>query len=288
MRILLALVHYFKAEPNTRYSSTKEELRGERAVAIRSVIDAWRGHCGPVAIKNHAEMRYEFQESGEDTLDNVVLVNGDNHLLDRDYCAARNVRLVNIKLDNPRMLGFGTQLLFADAASSYDMFIYSEDDLKPSDGNFVSRVMAFQEEFGWRRLLLPNRYEWNLNGHALKTLIDGDVPPEWVKPYEEKLPDETVLSQYFPGRTVTYKRAANPHAGIFAITAEQLAHWMKQPHYRDGDCSFLSPLESAATLGVLKTFPIYKSFGSDAGWFEIEHLDNKFSDKDRPKDKGGK
>jgi hypothetical protein len=30
MRILLALVHYFKPEPNTRYSSTKEELREER------------------------------------------------------------------------------------------------------------------------------------------------------------------------------------------------------------------------------------------------------------------
>jgi hypothetical protein len=252
------------------------------------VIDSWRGHCGTIAIKNHAEARYQLEENGADSLDIVVLVNGDNHLLDSDYCAARNVRLVNIKVGNPRMLGFGSQFLFADAASAYDMFIYSEDDLRPADGNFVSRVMAFQEEFGWRRLLLPNRYEWNLNGHALKTMIDGDVPPEWIRPYEEKLPDEPFLSQRMPGRTITYKRAANPHAGIFAITNEQLAHWMRQPHYRDGDCSFESPLASAATLGMLKTFPIYKTHGRDLGWFEIEHLDHKFSDKNRPKEKGGK
>jgi hypothetical protein len=52
---------------------------------------------------------------------------------------------------------------------------------------------------------------------------------------------------------------------------------MAQPHFGDQDCSFVSPLESAATLGILKTFPIYKTFGRDMGWLEIEHLDTRFS-----------
>ncbi|MFN8982736.1 MAG: calcium-binding protein, partial [Alphaproteobacteria bacterium] len=66
------------------------------------------------------------------------------------------------------------------------------------------------------------------------------------------------------------------------ITAEQLTHWMAQPNFGDLDCSLISPLESAATLGILKTFPIYKPFGRDLGWLEIEHLDTRFSGMNLP------
>ena len=52
---------------------------------------------------------------------------------------------------------------------------------------------------------------------------------------------------------------------------------MAQQHFDERDCSFIGPLESAATLGALKTFPIYKPFARDAGWLEIQHLDQRFS-----------
>jgi hypothetical protein len=48
------------------------------------------------------------------------------------------------------------------------------------------------------------------------------------------------------------------------------------------DCGFISPLESSVTLGVMKTFPIYKAFGPDAGFFELEHLDTRFSSMNLP------
>lgn len=41
--------------------------------------------------------------------------------------------------------------------------------------------------------------------------------------------------------------------------------------------SFVSPLESGATLGILKTFSIFKSTVPNLGYFEIENLDKKFS-----------
>lgn len=279
MRVLLALVHYFRGEESAPYSSTKLEYRERRAEAVRSVIDSWRGHLGPATLKNHQLHRLEVQRGMGDTLDIVAIVNGDNHLLDRDYCLSRQVETMNVTLENPRMLGFAAQKLFSDTRYAYDMYVFSEDDLRPVDGGLLPSVMGFQEEFGWRRLLLPNRYEWNTNGHTLKTFIDGDVYPEWLTKYMEALPDEEFLHQRLPGRTVSYRRAANPHSGFFAITAEQLAHWVRQPHYGDQDCSFESPLASAATLGMLKTFPIYKAFGRDMGWFEIQHLDTIFSDK---------
>jgi hypothetical protein len=76
---------------------------------------------------------------------------------------------------------------------------------------------------------------------------------------------------------IVFQRALNPHAGFHALTREQLLYWMDQPHFTEVDCSFVGPLESAATLGVLKTFAIYKPYGPDVGWIEIEHLDDRYS-----------
>lgn len=279
MRILLGLIHYFRAEDGAPYSSTKENLREARGAAVRLVIDAWRGHFGPSTVLNRRMQRFELQRGMEDTLHIVAIVNGSDHLLDREYCAAREVQLFDAKIEDPRMLGFTAQKLFADSLNGYDMFVYSEDDLLPGDGALLSRVQAFQEEFGWRRLLLPNRYEWNTSAKRLKTFIDGDLRPELVEKYEAAQRDEEFLRHRFPGRMVTYRRATNPHAGFYAITVEQMTYWMRQPHFGDQDCSYVAPLDSAATLGMLKTFPIYKAFGRDAGWFEIQHLDNRFSSK---------
>jgi hypothetical protein len=217
-----------------------------------------------------------------DQLDIIVLVNGDNHLLDADYCRARGVRLYDAKLDNPRMLGFTAHRLFADARNIYDVFAFSEDDLRPTGNDLISRILAFQDDFGWRRVIFPNRYEWNPHGPALKSYIDGMLRPGLLAPFEAALPDERFLKGRQGARLVSFQRATNPHCGFFALTAEQLAHWMAQPQFGDQDCSFISPLESAATLGILKTFPIYKPFGRDMGWLEIEHMDTRFSGMNLP------
>jgi hypothetical protein len=217
-----------------------------------------------------------------DQLDIIVLVNGDNHLLDADYCRARGVRLYDAKLENPRMLGFTAHKLFADARNIYDVFAFSEDDLRPTGGDMIPRILAFHDDYGWRRVLFPNRFEWNPRGPALKTYIDGMLRPGLLATFEAALPDERFLKGRQGAKPLTFQRATNPHCGFFAITAEQLTHWMAQPQFGDQDCSFISPLESAATLGILKTFPIYKPFGRDMGWLEIEHLDTRFSGMNLP------
>ena len=57
---------------------------------------------------------------------------------------------------------------------------------------------------------------------------------------------------------------------------------MSQPHWMGGDCSFVSALESAATLGIAKTFSIYKPFGASSGFLEIEHPDDRISTMNLP------
>ncbi|HWT09686.1 MAG TPA: hypothetical protein VN329_11005, partial [Roseomonas sp.] len=227
--------------------------------------------------------RFERLRGAVDGLDICVVTNGTDHLLDDDFARARGVRHVTVQTDNPRRLGFAVHRLFAEARHSYDLFCYSEDDLSIADPGFVNRLRAFQDAFGWKRLLMPNRFEWNPAGPTLKTWVDGDLRPGVTEAWRDALPDEDFLQLPMPGRApVVFRRALNPHSGFFALSAVQLAHWMRQKHFLDLDCSFISPLESAATLGVLKTFPIYKAHGPDAGFLEIQHIDNRFSSMKLP------
>jgi hypothetical protein len=277
MKALLAIAHYYRAEENSDFASTGQAAREERAAAIRRVIDAWRGHLDEASLLNVGRRAFEPLRGFEPALDIVVMVRGDDHLLDPEYCARRQVRIVQVQCDNPRMLPFAAQSLFADCRQAYDMFVYSEDDLKPADGLLLTKIASFAQEFGWRRLAMPNRYEWNPQAPTLKTFIDGDLRKDITERFFTALPDEPILVQPALGRAITYVRARNPHSGMFALTAEQLGYWMQQPHFNDLDCSFIRSLESAATLGVLKTFSIYKAHARDMGWLEIEHLDRRYS-----------
>lgn len=279
MRVLLAIIHYFKAEEASRHSSTDAHRRDQRAGVLRDVIDSWRGTFGATTTINIEHKRFERLRGAVDGLDIAVVTNGTDHLLDEEHAKLRGVRHVPAKVENPRMLGFAAQRLFADARNAYDLFCYSEDDLRVADPAFVAKIGAFQDAFGPRRLLMPNRFEWNRRGPTLKTWIDGDLRPGVTERWRDALPDEEFLRL----ERTTFRRALNPHAGFHALSAVQLAHWMRQPHFGDGDCGFISPLESAATLGVMKTFPIYKSFGVDAGFLELEHMDTRFSNMKLPR-----
>jgi hypothetical protein len=283
MRVLLALIHYFKGEAESRHSSTDERRRDQRAAVLRRVIDSWRGNLGPTTTLTIETKRFDRLRGAIDALDIVVLTNGTDHLLDEDFATSRGVRHVAAQVDNPRMLGFAAHRLFAEQRNAYDLFCYSEDDLRILDPGFIDRLRAFHDAFGAQRLLMPNRFEWNVAGPTLKTWIDGDLRPGVTEAWRDALPDDPFLHLPMPGRApVAFRRALNPHSGFFALSAAQMAHWTRQKHFLDGDCSFISPLESAATLGMMKTFPIYKAFGPDAGFLEVEHIDNRFSSMKLP------
>jgi hypothetical protein len=47
--------------------------------------------------------------------------------------------------------------------------------------------------------------------------------------------------------------------------------WARRPDFLDRDIGFVGPLESAATLGIMRAFRIYKAAPESAGFLEIEH-----------------
>lgn len=179
----------------------------------------------------------------EDTVDIVVSTTGEKHLMTPEFCASMGVKVAKHNLEDPRMLGFTAQALFASWRNQYDLFVFSEDDLKLNDPAMIDKLVWFNQTFGPRRILGPNRIELNPAGHAPKTYIDGDLAPAVAARMKAYVPDEEILYGSPFGRAGVFQRARNPHSGFYAVTRDQLSHWIAQPHWLDRDCSFVSPGE---------------------------------------------
>ncbi len=277
MRALIVLVHYFAAEANPGHASVDGARRAERAAVVERVIRAYREHFGRSASIQFRPAAYVTRPDNELTID-IRVLSVDSACLVTDAVRQRyGVSRTNAVLDNPRMLGFCAHQLFAKFAGQYDWYLYSEDDLLVTDPMMFDKLAWFNTTFGDGCMLSPNRFELNANGPAPKTYIDGGQREASTARFHGYVPGSPELRAAPLGRELVFRRATNPHSGFAAITKSQLAHWMAQPHWLDHDVSFVSPLESAAGLGLAKTFAIYKGDPHSAGFFEVEHLDNRHS-----------
>ena len=129
--------------------------------------------------------------------------------------------------------------------------------------------------FGDEYIVLPQRYELSPSIHQVEKLyIDGPLessPIHTIYNY----PGPVRLLQYGP-LSFPFETPSNPHSGCFFLTRNQLISWTKQNYWLDRSSSFISPLESSATLGICRTFNILKPSFTHAAWFEIQHHANSF------------
>ena len=282
MRILVTIAHYFSAEANSQHASTNERKRDARQRAVEELICAYRGQFGVSTTLDVGTKSFQPGVGSDDDIDIIAVTTSEKHLLTSEFCNRYGVKVAKFDLENPRMLGFSAQKIMAREANRYDMFVFTEDDLRINDPTYFSKIVWFNQTYGPKRVLFPNRIEWSRKAPTLKTYIDGDLNPAAADKLIAHVEDEEALYGAPLGRQTVFRRARNPHAGYFALTRDQLNCWMRQPHWMDRDVSFVSPLESAATLGVAKTFSIYKAFGRSAGFLEIEHMDSGFSNLKLP------
>ncbi len=275
-RALLVIAHYFREETGGQYSSTSGEHRAQRRTAIERTLLAWRSLFSPCRYLHWRNRRYEVRR-GSTRLDIMVIVHQDNHLLDEQMLARYQVRPQRVDTESPRMLPFGAHKLIKLNAEAYDWFIYSEDDLLPHDPSMLQKQALFQQRFGMHRLLQPNRYEISGENRLPKTYVDGDLAAHQTRAlWSHVREDQPDLGMTTDLGEVRFSRARNPHAGCFMLSRAQAMHWVRQPHFLDLDCSFVSPLESAGSLSLLKTFSLYKA-SSPLAYLELEHQDRKFS-----------
>jgi hypothetical protein len=61
-----------------------------------------------------------------------------------------------------------------------------------------------------------------------------------------------------------------------------MSHWASRPYFLDRATGYIGPLESAATLGGMRTFAVYKPAPRSADFLEVEHFGRAFLDRIRP------
>jgi hypothetical protein len=175
----------------------------------------------------------------------------------------------------PLLLGFECQAVLRACLDKYDYFCYLEDDLILHDPWFFSKLNWFTHHGGNGNLLQPNRYEVSSQGPVFKAYIDGDLATAATAKFQNVEEHRQLLGKIME-QSIAFDRSLNPHSGCYFLNAEQMAHWAKQPDFLDRDTSFIGPLESAATLGIMRNFRVYKPSPTHANFLEIQHFGASF------------
>ena len=275
-RVLVAIPHFFRAGVDDAHGSTAGLARprilalAQCLRALRTLFDSpqesWlRGDDRLIARPCNQARRL--------ALDIVVCTTGDAHLLDRLPLPAGCFRHHPTDCD-PRLLGFECHAVLRDGLGRYDTFAYLEDDLVLHDPSFFEKLAWLGTALGADEVLQPLRYEAVLDAAELKKVyIDVEMP----------VPAGSALAEtrevgWFGGR-VRLRRAGNPHAGCFFLDERRMRRWVSQRHFLDRDTSFVGPLESAATLGLLRTFKVFKPALENANILEVQHAGQVWSRK---------
>ncbi|WP_374447489.1 hypothetical protein [Stella sp.] len=298
MRILVAIPHYVgpPAPGGTVYGSSQPDAGPVRAAALARTIAGLAVHLGPSQARigwagppppdappvPAGSGRVRFQRANRGALpaalDIRVVVVEDRHVLDRVRLPPSAFQVERVTLDrlggDPRMLGFACLDLLAAQAEGYDWIGYMEDDTVVGDPWFLRKIALLERASQGEAVLLPNRFEADPEGRYWKLYVDGPIPPRITAPWQD-VGRHASMNLSHLGEPVVVERPTNPHAGCWFLSARQFARWRAQPHFADRRPLFIGPLESAATLGVMRTFRVYKPGLDCASFLEAEHLNNR-------------
>jgi hypothetical protein len=273
MRLLFAVPHYFNPDPSggRRHGS----LGRDPAPRIRALADSLaaiqqlfgRPQC-EIDIARRTTIPANHATAA--VADVVVCTTHGHHLLDQLALGKGYFQHLPTKAD-PRLLGFECHAVLRDLLSvDYDFYCYLEDDLLLRDPLFFVKMRWFAAQFGEESLLMPNRYEVARGRVVHKAYVDGPIRAEATAAFQN-VRESPRLEVEALGLRVAFRRAANPHSGGFFLTHSQMSAWVGKPYFLDRDTRFVGPLESAATLGVMRTFRIYKPVPENAAFLELEH-----------------
>jgi len=280
MRILVTIPHYHgptrAAFQRAAYGSTGSDA-SVRIDALRASITALHHHFSFQAVMYSDVGRVVLRapDGGRShTLDIVVVTTGGRHLLDGLGLPGGLFNHREVVTD-PLTLGFACHEVLAENLGRYDYYCFMEDDLVITDQGFFDKLTWFNEKFGAESVLFPNRYETLLSAPCKKLYIDRatleNLPEQSASP-----DDRRAIHEAFLARPLVLKRPSNPHSGCFFLNEAQFRTWREQPYFLDRNAGFVGPLESAATLGVMRTFKIYKPWDDWPGFLEIHHACNRY------------
>jgi hypothetical protein len=281
-RVLVVIPHYF-TRGSGFYGSTGQDAV-PRASALGRVIEGLHQSLGSrqafllwlqgyvVGQGNGHVIRANNSFASE--LDIVLCTTGQSHLIPSLPVHPSLFRHQSTGAE-AMQLGFSCHQVLRENLGRYDWYCFLEDDLFIADPLFLNKLEWFISEYGEETTLSPHRYERSLSQPAHKLYIDGSVRPDFTASWQD-VTDRQFLSAEFLKTPINFERWPNPHSGCFFLNAAQMERWAAQPYFGDCDSGFAGPLESAASLGIMKTFRQYKPSPANAAFFELEHLHPRY------------
>ena len=176
----------------------------------------------------------------------------------------------------PMLLGYECHAVLAENLGRFDYYCFMEDDLLLSDPLFFRKQRWFNAIAGDSATLQPHRFETATKQPFYKLYIDGPIRDPTIAPRYQDISVRPRIVARGLAVEIAFERVDNPHSGCFFLTNDQMAQWARAPYFLDRATDFWGPLESAATLGLMRTFDVYKPARDNAGFLEIQHLDNRY------------
>jgi hypothetical protein len=281
MRILFTIPHYYRHAAGqgaaARHGSAWNEPN-RRVTALSASITALHQlfNDSHFSIDHTTKIAVRFKRQQSCRIDVVLCTTGDDHLLTQLPLPGA-LYTKSATEATPTLLGYECHAVLRDRLGQYDYYCYLEDDLVLHDPWFFIKLAWFTDRIGDRSLLQPNRFETSAQGLAQRLYVDGDLAPHCTAAFQDVSGREPVTAEVL-GKSVTFRRTLNPHSGSFFLNAAQMEHWAGQPYFLDRDDRFIGPLESAASLGIMRAFEVYKPALEDVGFLEIEHYGTAYLD----------
>ena len=278
MRILISIVHHWDPEGDRLHQSTRPDPRPRRLALKNQLLSLQRLGLRQGQLDIAQRKVTPVNQMFKHEFDIRIVTDGSHTVLDQLDTSWASLAREEVREPISSMhLGFeGQKLLAENIDGGFDLFAYLEDDLIINDPLFFHKINWFANELGDDKLLLPHRVELSGPNNIVNRLyIDGPLPSNDLK---SLIPDPCPpLAMNLPLGPLYFTSPLNPHSGCFVLSQNQLSRWVNHSCWQDEDCSYVSPLESAASLGLSKVFGLYKPATACASWLELQHWGTSFT-----------
>ncbi len=283
-RFLFTIPHYFSPPQGGKWHGSQSGKANWRATVLRNTVLSLHQTFGASQCMMQLERRETEAANGSLRGEVTVVIctsPGEANLIEQSELHPSLYQQVACA-DPPNQLGYACHRVMQQRRGDADWFGYLEDDVLLQDSLFFQKLSWFSQLAGPAALLLPNRFEVSDGPHVHRAYVDGDLRAATAAPWQDRSVQAEISGNAL-GQSVRFLRPSNPHAGCFFLSRDQLAQWAQQAYFLDGSDAFIGPLESAATLGIMRTFRIYKPAIECAGFLEVQHQSQQFIGQLRPK-----
>lgn len=282
MRVLVTIPHVYNPKGGGKYGSLSSDPQ-PRILALTQCLQALR------SIYDSSQFWYRYadklytsiaNQASSVQLDIIICTTQNLHVLDQlpippQYYTHRPTAC------EPMLVGFECHAVLRESLGNYDYYCYLEDDLILHDPYFFGKLAWFNSHRGDGAVLQPNRFELAMTDSIKKVYIDLDLLLKTGRDrsFAHYADENATLTGKVMGQPILLKWAENPHAGCFFLNHRQMEYWVGQDYFLDRETRFFGPLESAASLGLMRTFRVYKPAPQNANFLEIQHFGEAWSKK---------